>query len=71
MVQERLLDCISVALSKPSKPGVTGARTNTITNIQQLPDATVSVVQLALRTLAQFDFKVVHWIFLFMCLCFP
>ncbi|XP_042452346.1 serine/threonine-protein kinase TOR-like [Zingiber officinale] len=57
MVQERLLDSISVALSKPSKPGVTGTRTNTISNIQQLPDATVSVVQLALRTLAQFDFK--------------
>ncbi|XP_074572810.1 serine/threonine-protein kinase TOR [Curcuma longa] len=57
MVQERLLDSISVALSKPSKLAVTGTRTNTITNIQQLPDATVSVVQLALRTLAQFDFK--------------
>lgn len=71
MVQERLLDSISVALSKPSKLAVTGTRTNTITNIQQLPDATVSVVQLALRTLAQFDFKVVHWIFMFMWLCFP
>lgn len=61
-IQELLLDCISVALSKTSyasaKPGVAGIRTNTINNTQQLSDASGSVVQLALRTLAHFDFKV-------------
>ncbi|URD99450.1 Rapamycin binding domain [Musa troglodytarum] len=60
-IQELLLDCISVALSKTSyasaKPGVAGIRTNTINNTQQLSDASGSVVQLALRTLAHFDFK--------------
>ncbi|XP_064958656.1 serine/threonine-protein kinase TOR-like isoform X2 [Musa acuminata AAA Group] len=60
-IQELLLDCISVALSKTSyasaKPVVAGIRTNTINNTQQLSDASGSVVQLALRTLAHFDFK--------------
>ncbi|CAL9151414.1 unnamed protein product [Musa hybrid cultivar] len=60
-IQELLLDCISVALSKTSyasaKPGVAGIRTNTINNTQQLSDASGSVVQLALRTLARFNFK--------------
>ncbi|KAJ8485116.1 hypothetical protein OPV22_017601 [Ensete ventricosum] len=60
-IQELLLDCISVALSKTSyasaKPGVAGIRTNTINSTQQLSDVSGSVVQLALRTLAHFDFK--------------
>ncbi|ONK75400.1 uncharacterized protein A4U43_C03F16460 [Asparagus officinalis] len=61
-IQERLLDCISIALSKTlypqAKPGVSGARTNATTVSQQVSDINGSVlVQLALRTLANFNFK--------------
>ncbi|WOK94449.1 serine/threonine-protein kinase TOR [Canna indica] len=60
-IQERLLDCISVALSKNShpslRPGVAGVRSSTLNISQQLSDGSYSVVQLALRTLAHFDFK--------------
>ena len=62
-IQERLLDCISVALSKSphpqAKPGVSTTRTNTTNAAQQVSDISGSVlVQLALRTLAHFNFKV-------------
>ncbi|PKA52215.1 Serine/threonine-protein kinase TOR [Apostasia shenzhenica] len=61
-VQERLLDCISMVLSKSPypqpKPCVAAARTNMVNNLQQFSDITGSVlVQLALRTLAHFNFK--------------
>ncbi|XP_020699146.1 serine/threonine-protein kinase TOR isoform X1 [Dendrobium catenatum] len=61
-IQERLLDCISMALSKrpypQSKPGVIASRANTANNLQQFSDISGSIlVQLALRTLAHFNFK--------------
>ncbi|PKA52204.1 Serine/threonine-protein kinase TOR [Apostasia shenzhenica] len=61
-VQERLLDCISMVLSKNPFPqpklGVAAARTNMANNLQHFPDINGSVlVQLALRTLAHFNFK--------------
>lgn len=62
-IQERLLDCISMALSKnpypQPKPGVPAARMNTLNITQQVSDISGPVlVQLALRTLAHFNFKV-------------
>ncbi|XXG56788.1 hypothetical protein AAC387_Pa03g4113 [Persea americana] len=60
-IQERLLDCISMALSKssyPSKLGAIGSRGNMIIAPQQISDISGSaLVQLALRTLARFNFK--------------
>lgn len=61
-IQERLLDCISTALSKSpypqAKPAVSGVRANAPNNTQQVSDISGSVlVQLALRTLAHFSFK--------------
>ncbi|XP_072960137.1 serine/threonine-protein kinase TOR [Typha angustifolia] len=61
-IQERLLDCISIALSNApfslGKPVVAGVRANMLNNAQQFPDVNGSVlVQLALRTLAHFNFK--------------
>ncbi|KAL6013172.1 hypothetical protein ACLOJK_003664 [Asimina triloba] len=61
-IQERLLDCISMALSKSPYPqarlGVTVARPNVMAGTQQVSDVTGStLVQLALRTLARFNFK--------------
>ncbi|RWR77912.1 serine/threonine-protein kinase TOR isoform X2 [Cinnamomum micranthum f. kanehirae] len=60
-IQERLLDCISMALSKssyPSKLGAIGSRSNMIIASQQISDISGSaLVQLALRTLACFNFK--------------
>lgn len=62
-IQERLLDCISMALSKssyPSKLGAIGSRGNMIIAPQQISDISGSaLVQLALRTLARFNFKVI------------
>ncbi|KAG0469712.1 hypothetical protein HPP92_016412 [Vanilla planifolia] len=61
-IQERLLDCISMVLSKSPypqpKPSVTAARTVTTSNVQQSLDIGGSIlVQLALRTLSHFNFK--------------
>lgn len=61
-IQERLLDCISMALSKnpylQAKPGVSGFRTNTMNNTQQVLDISGSaLVLLALKSLAHFNFK--------------
>ncbi|XP_010936698.1 serine/threonine-protein kinase TOR isoform X1 [Elaeis guineensis] len=61
-IQERLLGCISIALSKTpyqqAKLGVAAVRTNLTNNAQQFQDISGSaLVQLALRTLAHFNFK--------------
>lgn len=61
-IQERLLDCISMALSKSLYPqarlGITVARSNMMITPQQVSDISGSpLVQLALRTLARFNFK--------------
>ncbi|KAL6013161.1 hypothetical protein ACLOJK_003653 [Asimina triloba] len=61
-IQERLLDCISMALSKSPYPqarlGVIVARPSVVAGTQQVSDVTGSaLVQLALRTLARFNFK--------------
>ncbi|XP_058080505.1 serine/threonine-protein kinase TOR isoform X2 [Magnolia sinica] len=61
-IQERLLDCISIALSKSpypqARPGVMVTRSNLMNTPQQVSDVTGStLVQLALRTLARFNFK--------------
>lgn len=69
-IQERLLDCISIALSKSpylqAKQGVSAARTNMANVTQQVSDISGSVlVQLALRTLAHFNFKVIFYSYYF------
>ncbi|KAK0607667.1 hypothetical protein LWI29_018339 [Acer saccharum] len=61
-IQDRLLDCISLVLSKShysqSRPPVALARANTINVPQQVSDLNGSaLVQLALQTLARFNFK--------------
>ncbi|KAG1342788.1 serine/threonine-protein kinase TOR [Cocos nucifera] len=61
-IQERLLGCISIALSKTpyqqAKLGVAAVRTNLTNNAQQFQDISGSaLVQLALQTLAHFNFK--------------
>jgi FKBP12-rapamycin complex-associated protein len=58
-IQERLLDCISQALPKSStRPGASVGRASRSNSLQQLVDSTSPVlVQLALRTLANFNFK--------------
>ncbi|KAI9166124.1 hypothetical protein LWI28_026644 [Acer negundo] len=61
-IQDRLLDCISLVLSKShfsqTRPPVALARANTINVPQQVSDLNGSVlVQLALQTLARFNFK--------------
>ncbi|KAK1259623.1 Serine/threonine-protein kinase TOR [Acorus gramineus] len=61
-IQERLLDCISAALSKTNyaqvKLGAAGVRSNTTNTPQQISDISgAALVQLALRTLARFNFK--------------
>ncbi|CAM0955895.1 unnamed protein product [Alopecurus aequalis] len=59
-IQERLLDCISQALPKSStRPGATVNRATTrSSSLQQFVDSSGPVlVQLALRTLANFNFK--------------
>ncbi|XP_020086675.1 serine/threonine-protein kinase TOR isoform X1 [Ananas comosus] len=60
-VQDRLLDSISLALSKAyplAKTGVSAVRASTLNNTQQLSDISgPALVQLALRTLARFNFK--------------
>uniref|UniRef100_A0A1D1Y0I7 Serine/threonine-protein kinase TOR n=2 Tax=Anthurium amnicola TaxID=1678845 RepID=A0A1D1Y0I7_9ARAE len=64
IVQERLLDCISLVLSRTPYPQVRGAvavgvsRVNTMNNPQQMSEIGGSALtQLALRTLAHFNFK--------------
>ncbi|KAK3212037.1 hypothetical protein Dsin_016743 [Dipteronia sinensis] len=61
-IQDRLLDCISLVLSKShysqTRPPVALARANTINVPQQVSDLNGSaLVQLALQTLARFNFK--------------
>ncbi|KAJ6818004.1 serine/threonine-protein kinase TOR [Iris pallida] len=61
-IQERLRNCISIALSRSPYPqpkqGVSPIRTNTMTNSPQVSDISGSaLVQLALQTLARFNFK--------------
>ncbi|KAH7665067.1 Non-specific serine/threonine protein kinase protein [Dioscorea alata] len=61
-IQERLLDSISIALSKTpypqTKPGAAVNRANAPNNTQQCSDISGSgLVQLALQTLAHFNFK--------------
>ncbi|KAK1282825.1 Serine/threonine-protein kinase TOR [Acorus calamus] len=61
-IQERLLDCISTALSKTNyaqvKLGSAGVRSNMTNTPQQISDISgAALVQLALRTLARFNFK--------------
>nr|CAB3465509.1 unnamed protein product [Digitaria exilis] len=58
-IQERLLDCISQALPKSSiRPGASVGRASRSNSLQQLVDSSSPVlVQLALRTLANFNFK--------------
>ncbi|KAG9440008.1 hypothetical protein H6P81_020173 [Aristolochia fimbriata] len=61
-IQERLLDCISLALSKSLYPqprvGAAVARAHIVINPQQISDITgPPLAQLALRTLARFNFK--------------
>ncbi|XP_078434846.1 target of rapamycin [Wolffia australiana] len=63
-VQDRLLDCISLALSRVpyplarGSPGVGTSRASIVNSAQQMTDiGSPSLTQLALRTLAHFDFK--------------
>ncbi|XP_010245613.1 PREDICTED: serine/threonine-protein kinase TOR isoform X2 [Nelumbo nucifera] len=61
-IQVRLLECISMALSRPHypqpRPGSVVVRGNVISNPQQVSDLSGSaLVQLALQTLARFNFK--------------
>ncbi|KAL1192594.1 Serine/threonine-protein kinase TOR [Cardamine amara subsp. amara] len=61
-VQDRLLDCISLVLSRShysqTKPPVTIVRGSTVGMAQQSSDPTCAAqVQLALQTLARFNFK--------------
>ncbi|KAK9097076.1 hypothetical protein Sjap_022573 [Stephania japonica] len=61
-IQDRLLECISLALSKAhyaqSRQGAAAARGNMITTTQQVPELSNSaLVQLSLQTLARFNFK--------------
>ncbi|KAL5787993.1 hypothetical protein ACOSP7_004942 [Xanthoceras sorbifolium] len=61
-IQDRLLDCISLVLSKShysqTRPPVALARANMINVPQQVSDLNgSSLVQLALQTLARFNFK--------------
>ncbi|KAF5177476.1 Serine/threonine-protein kinase TOR [Thalictrum thalictroides] len=61
-IQDRLLDTISLVLSKSpfphSRTGVTVGRVNMINNVQQIPELSGSVlVQVALQTLSCFNFK--------------
>ncbi|CAA7396540.1 unnamed protein product [Spirodela intermedia] len=63
-VQERLLDCISLALSRIPYPQARGSvaigtgRVNITNHAQQMSEiGSSSLTQLALRTLAHFDFK--------------
>ncbi|PON55167.1 Serine/threonine protein kinase [Parasponia andersonii] len=61
-IQDRLLDCISMVLSKshyfPGRSIVGSGRGNSMTTPQQVSDLGGSgLVQLALRTLARFNFK--------------
>lgn len=62
-IQERLLDCISLVLSKShysqTRPAVPLVRGNMMNIPQQISDLNGSaLVQLALQTLARFNFKV-------------
>ncbi|CAN6449978.1 unnamed protein product [Victoria cruziana] len=62
IIQVRLLECISTVLSKPllqqPRPGGPAVRANMSNNLPHLSDISGSIlVQLALRTLAKFDFK--------------
>ncbi|KAF8410286.1 hypothetical protein HHK36_002811 [Tetracentron sinense] len=58
-IQERLLECISIALSRAQpRPGLVAVRGNMMNNPQQISDLSGSaLVQLALQTLARFNFK--------------
>ncbi|KAJ4958930.1 hypothetical protein NE237_026041 [Protea cynaroides] len=61
-IQDRLLDCISLALSRAHytqpRPGVAAVRGSMINNPPQVSDLSGSaLVQLALQTLARFTFK--------------
>lgn len=60
-IQERLLDCISVVLSKTpyriTRSGGSVVRANTVGNPHQVLDVGPALVQLALKTLANFNFK--------------
>ncbi|KAK9166114.1 hypothetical protein Scep_001305 [Stephania cephalantha] len=61
-IQDRLLECISLALSKAhysqSRQGAAAARGNMINTTQQVPELSNSaLVQLSLQTLARFNFK--------------
>nr|XP_043617793.1 serine/threonine-protein kinase TOR isoform X2 [Erigeron canadensis] len=61
-IQERLLECISVVLSKPhnahTKTPATPSRGNIANNVQQVSELSGSALeQLALQTLARFNFK--------------
>lgn len=63
-IQERLLDSISMVLSKSpfpqTKPGAAAVRSTVVTAPQQLACMSgAALVQLSLRTLARFNFKVV------------
>ncbi|KAM7263834.1 hypothetical protein ACFE04_001517 [Oxalis oulophora] len=61
-IQDRLLDSISIVLSRSpfsqARPTATLARANVTSNAQLVPDVSdPAVVQLALQTLARFNFK--------------
>lgn len=74
-IQERLLDCISLALSRShypiARPAVAMARGSTVNTAQQVSDLSgPALVQLSLQTLARFNFKVCIFILNNMELCF-
>lgn len=61
-IQDRLLDCISIALSRShypfARPAVAMARGSTVNTAQQVLDfSSPALVQLSLQTLARFNFK--------------
>ncbi|KAJ9705357.1 hypothetical protein PVL29_003411 [Vitis rotundifolia] len=61
-IQDRLLDCISLALSRShyplARPAVAMARGSTVNTAQQVSDiSSPALVQLSLQTLAHFNFK--------------
>lgn len=74
-IQDRLLDCISIALSRShypfARPAVAMARGSTVNTAQQVLDfSSPALVQLSLQTLAHFNFKVCVLTLSNMKLCF-
>lgn len=68
-IQDRLLDSISMVLSKspyPGKPAQSMGKGTIVNVVQQVSELSGSAhIQLALQTLARFNFKVVYTPFIY------